>query len=305
MELSLVPETIPPRAQVQCPLEIIHLGPSRDVAVLDFSYKFGTDVVHVKLRLPAVLNKFLQPISVSAEEFSPQWRSFSGLPLKLHDELIPLLRMITRHLTKDLMVECIRVNDNDIMILRLTEGYLVRPDEAFVPTPYLIGVRNETDPADRTQLRMTVSSGDPTLTFELKEFIKEQLVSIPTTSQRPARRFWSSSPIRSARQHPRYLSFINGLLHFPPKYMHLHTEVPAPYHRGALHLPPTGVHHTAHQGVLQVRHFASCHYFISSPLCSQLERSPSLIKLRAKETRFGGGTPFAVQLLKIDLVSFL
>lgn len=46
-------------------------------------------------------------------------------------------------------------------------------------------VRIETDPADRTQLRMTLASGDPTLTFELKEFIKEQLVSIPTVAQAP------------------------------------------------------------------------------------------------------------------------
>ena len=46
-------------------------------------------------------------------------------------------------------------------------------------------VRIETDPADRTQLRMTVASGDPTLTFELKEFIKEQLVSLPTAPGAP------------------------------------------------------------------------------------------------------------------------
>lgn len=46
--------------------------------------------------------------------------------------------------------------------------------------------RIETDPADRTQLRMTVASGDPTLTFELKEFIKEQLVSIPIAPRPPA-----------------------------------------------------------------------------------------------------------------------
>jgi len=30
----------------------------------------------------------------------------------------------------------------------------------------LFQIRIETDPADRTQLRMTVASGDPTLTFE-------------------------------------------------------------------------------------------------------------------------------------------
>lgn len=85
VELSLVPETIPPRAQVQCPLEVTNLRPSRDVAVLDFSYMFGTKMVNVKLRLPAVLNKFLHPITVSAEEFFPQWRLVSGPPLKLQE----------------------------------------------------------------------------------------------------------------------------------------------------------------------------------------------------------------------------
>ncbi|MBA0736027.1 hypothetical protein Gogos_009619, partial [Gossypium gossypioides] len=85
MELALVPDTIPPRAQVQCPLEVVNLRPSRDVAVLDFSYKFGTHMVNIKLRLPAVLNKFLQPLPVSAEEFFPQWRSLSGPPLKLQE----------------------------------------------------------------------------------------------------------------------------------------------------------------------------------------------------------------------------
>lgn len=46
-------------------------------------------------------------------------------------------------------------------------------------------IRIETDPADRTQLRMTIASGDPTLTFELKEFIKEQLVAIPANPRAP------------------------------------------------------------------------------------------------------------------------
>ncbi|CAN6452637.1 unnamed protein product [Victoria cruziana] len=89
MELSVVPETIPPRSQVQCPLEVVNLRSSRDVAVLDFSYKFGASMVDVKLRLPAVLNKFLQPITMSAEEFFPQWRSLSGPPLKLQEVVNP------------------------------------------------------------------------------------------------------------------------------------------------------------------------------------------------------------------------
>ncbi|GFY80768.1 hypothetical protein Acr_01g0005770 [Actinidia rufa] len=75
--------------------------------------------------------------------------------------------------------------------------------------------------------------------------------------------------------------------------MHLHTEVPPPSHRGA----PTRVRRKVH-------HFASCRGSISHPLCTQLKRSPPLIKSRAKEARFDGGAPVAVQLFKISFASF-
>ncbi|MED6206027.1 hypothetical protein PIB30_118965 [Stylosanthes scabra] len=183
MELSLVPETIPPRAQVQCPLEVVNLLPSRDVAVLDFSYKFGNDMVNFKLQLPAVLNKFLQPISLSAEDFFPQWRSLSGPPLKLQEVVrgvkpLPLLEM---------------ANLFDSYSLTVSPGLDPNPNNLVASATFcsestramLCLLRIETDPADRTQLRMTVASGDPTLTFELKEFIKEKLVSIPTATKKP------------------------------------------------------------------------------------------------------------------------
>nr|GMD71302.1 AP-2 complex subunit alpha-1-like [Ipomoea batatas] len=184
MELSLVPETIPPRAQVQCPLEVINLHPSRDLAVLDFSYKFGTQAVNIKLRLPAVLNKFLQPITVTAEEFFPQWRSLSGPPLKLQEVVrgvrpMPLLEMTNLFSSLQLMV-CPGLDPNANNLVVSTTFY------SESTRAMLCLIRIETDPADRTQLRMTVASGDPTLTFELKEFVKEQLVSIPTTAPGPA-----------------------------------------------------------------------------------------------------------------------
>lgn len=50
--------------------------------------------VNAKLRLPVVLNKFLQPISVSAEEFFPQWKSLSGPPLRLQEVVKLLLYLI-------------------------------------------------------------------------------------------------------------------------------------------------------------------------------------------------------------------
>ncbi|KAF2300727.1 hypothetical protein GH714_015364 [Hevea brasiliensis] len=183
MELSLVPEIIPPRAQVQCPLEVLNLHPSRDVAVLDFSYKFGTNMVNVKLRLPAVLNKFLQPIPVSAEEFFPQWRSLSGPPLKLQEVVrgvrpLPLEEMANLFNSFRLMI-CPGLDPNPNNLVASATFY------SESTRAMLCLIRIETDPADRTQLRMTVASGDPALTFELKEFIKEQLVSIPTAPRGP------------------------------------------------------------------------------------------------------------------------
>ncbi|KAK6163471.1 hypothetical protein DH2020_000335 [Rehmannia glutinosa] len=184
MELSLVPETIPPRAQVQCPLEVINLQPSRDLPVLDFSYKFGTHMVNVKLRLPAVLNKFLQPIMVSPEEFFPQWRSLSGPPLKLQEVVRgvrPMLLAEMANLFNSLrLIVCPGLDPNANNLVASTTFY------SESTRAMLCLIRIETDPADRTQLRMTIASGDPALTFELKEFIKEQLVSIPVPSRPPA-----------------------------------------------------------------------------------------------------------------------
>ncbi|XVF46838.1 hypothetical protein PTKIN_Ptkin03bG0060000 [Pterospermum kingtungense] len=182
IELSLVPDTIPPRAQVQCPLEVVNLRPSRDVAVLDFSYKFGTNMVNVKLRLPAVLNKFFQPISVSAEEFFPQWRSLSGPPLKLQEVVRGLRPMALQEMANLLnsfrIMTCPGLDPNPNNLVASTTFYSENT------RAMLCLIRIETDLADRTQLRMTLASGDPTLTFELKEFIKEQLVSIPTAPPR-------------------------------------------------------------------------------------------------------------------------
>ncbi|XP_047330023.1 AP-2 complex subunit alpha-1-like isoform X2 [Impatiens glandulifera] len=183
IERSLVPDTIPPRAQVQCPLEIINLRPSRDVAVLDFSYKFSSHVVNVRLRLPAVLNKFLQPISLNGEEFFLQWRSLSGPPLKLQEVVRGVKPMQLNDMANIF-------NSFNVMVL---PGLDPNPNNLVASTTFysettramLALVRIETDPADRTQLRMTVASGDPALTFELKEFIKEQLISIPSIPRAP------------------------------------------------------------------------------------------------------------------------
>ncbi|KAL5981948.1 hypothetical protein ACLOJK_016015 [Asimina triloba] len=223
MELSLVPETIPPRAQVraefvsfclfldlrsnslmkssvlvqvQCPLEVVNLRPSRDVAVLDFSYKSGTTMVNVKLRLPAVLNKFLQPTPVSGEEFFRQWRSLAGPPLKLQE--------VVRGVKPLSLPEMANLFNR--FQLTVSPGLDPNPNNLVASTSFnsestramLCLTRIETDPSDRTQLRMTVASGDPTLTLELKEFIKEQLVNVPMPPMAPAANAPAPSPVQPA-----------------------------------------------------------------------------------------------------------
>lgn len=210
MELSLVPDTIPPRAQVQCPLEVINLHPSRDVAVLDFSYMFGNNMVNVKLRLPAVLNKFLQPITISAEEFFPQWRSLPGPPLKLQEVVrgvrpLPLLEMANLFNSFHLTV-CPGLDPNPNNLVASTTFY------SESTRAMLCLVRIETDPADRTQLRMTVASGDPALTFELKEFIKDQLVSIPTAVARVPTQPAPTSPMAQPTSAPAALTDPGAML---------------------------------------------------------------------------------------------
>ncbi|XP_020703609.1 AP-2 complex subunit alpha-2 [Dendrobium catenatum] len=180
MELSLVPETIPPRAQVQCPLDVVNLQASRDVPVLDFGYRFGTTMVNVKLRLPMPLNKFLQPMTVSAEEFFPYWKSIPGPPMKLQ-EVVRGVKPLSLSELANLFAS---------LHLGISQGLDLNPNNLVASATFcsdnsrsiLCLVRVETDPADRSQLRLTVASGDPTLTFELKELLKEYLINIPVTT---------------------------------------------------------------------------------------------------------------------------
>ncbi|KAL6660266.1 hypothetical protein ACP70R_002388 [Stipagrostis hirtigluma subsp. patula] len=183
MELSSVPDTIPPRAQVQVPLEVANLRASRDVAVLDFSYTFGTAVVDVKLRLPIVLNKFLQPITLSPEEFFPQWKALTVHSLKVQEVVkgvkpMPLAEMANLFVSLHLAVTPGLDNNPNNLVACTT--FFSEATRAM-----LCLIRVETDPQDRTQLRLTVASGDQNLTFELKEFIKEHLIDIPRTRVAP------------------------------------------------------------------------------------------------------------------------
>ncbi|KAL4561354.1 hypothetical protein LXL04_033519 [Taraxacum kok-saghyz] len=156
VELSLVSELISPKAQIQCEFEVVNVSPSSDVAVLDFSYKFQTYLVKILLRLPAVLNKFLYPIQVSDLEFFLTWRSLAGPPLRL--------QQLVRGVKPMSLLEMENLFDS--LRMMVCPGLDPNPNNLIASTTYyfestggmLCLVRIETDPADRTQLRMTVAS---------------------------------------------------------------------------------------------------------------------------------------------------
>lgn len=173
MHLSTVPDTIPPRAQVQCPLEIINLQASRDLAVLDFSYSYGSVPVNVNLRLPVVLSKFLQGVPLAPADFVSQWKALAGPPLKLQEVVrgvkpLPIFEMSglfnSIHIT---VAPGLDPNPNNIVA-----GTVFSSETRKT----LCLVRVETDPSDRTQLRLTVASSDAVVSLELKELIKEELL---------------------------------------------------------------------------------------------------------------------------------
>ncbi|XP_039034276.1 AP-2 complex subunit alpha-2-like [Hibiscus syriacus] len=170
MELSLVPDIIPPRAQVQCPLEVVNLQPSRDVSVLDsfFIPYLRSCSVHSSLYLHLYSSLFSPLRSLSdLLSFCSKYGQVRGVRPMALPEMANLLHSFGLMISQGLDPNPNNLVASTIFCSEKTHGMLCL-------------VRIETDPADRTQLRMTLASGDPTLTFEMKEFIKEQLVSIPT-----------------------------------------------------------------------------------------------------------------------------
>ncbi|BBN03404.1 AP-2 complex subunit alpha [Marchantia polymorpha subsp. ruderalis] len=183
VQLTTVPEIIPPRAQVQSPLDVVCIHASREVPVLDFSYTSVNVPVSLKLRLPVVMNKFLQATPVSAPDFVAKWRALAGPPTKLQEVVrgvkpLPLPEMADLFTSLHVGVAP-GLDPNPNNIVAAATFY----SETGGATLCLIRV--ETDPADRTQVRITVATPDPTTSFEFKEFIKEQLIEIPYAAAPP------------------------------------------------------------------------------------------------------------------------
>lgn len=176
MQSAVVHNTILPRAQVQVPVDIACIRASRETAVLDFSYTVGHTPVNVTVKLPTLLNKFLQVAPVSANEFVARWKALGGPPTKLQ-EVVRGVRPMPLAEMADLFIR---------LHIGVAPGLDPNVNNIVAATTFYSGtaatlclVRVETDPSDRTQMRLTVASEEPNTTYELKELIKEHVMDIP------------------------------------------------------------------------------------------------------------------------------
>ncbi|GBG79355.1 hypothetical protein CBR_g29503 [Chara braunii] len=173
MQSSPAPQAIPPRAQIQVPIDILCVQPPREVPTLDCGYSNGQQMVTVKLRLPVVLGKFLVPQQLPMKEFLPRWNAATGPPLKLQEVLRnvkPLPMAAFEELLTSLKIGVIPGMDpNKNNVVAASALYAQSGNTLCL-------IRIETDPTDRTQLRLTVASQDGAATSAMREYIVSNIV---------------------------------------------------------------------------------------------------------------------------------
>eukprot|EP00897_Mesotaenium_endlicherianum_P000511 jgi/Mesen1/10460/ME000082S09968 len=174
--LAPVPPSIPPRAQVQVPLDVAAVHAPTQTPLLHLTYTTvpTQPPVSVRLRLPVVLSKFLHPGPVVPDDFFAQWKMLVGPPQKLQQVMRGVRPMSLQAMAEFLV--SVRINiaaGLDPNVNNLVAATAVVTESG---PPCQILARVETDPADRTQLRLTVASPDPAAALSLVEFLKEQLL---------------------------------------------------------------------------------------------------------------------------------
>ncbi|CAI7822544.1 unnamed protein product, partial [Closterium sp. NIES-54] len=81
--LSPLPQVIPPRAQIQLPVEAAAVLVPREAPRLDMAYTLPSGTrVPLRLHLPVGLSKALMPASLSSADFFARWKTLSAPPHK-------------------------------------------------------------------------------------------------------------------------------------------------------------------------------------------------------------------------------
>ncbi|OMP05958.1 hypothetical protein CCACVL1_01774 [Corchorus capsularis] len=174
MKLSPVPGTIPHCEKVRCLLIVANLWPSRDAAILKFSYKFGDITVMVKLSIPIVLNTFFRPKAEDVEELKRQWNRLTGPLLKVREDVVldnPMSISDMAELLKTLRIMICPFDPNSNVLAASTTFY------SWDTGPLLCMIEIHINPANRTHVAVLVASRDYRLTRGLMSFLEKHFMS--------------------------------------------------------------------------------------------------------------------------------
>eukprot|EP00276_Gloeochaete_wittrockiana_P008207 CAMPEP_0184653344 /NCGR_PEP_ID=MMETSP0308-20130426/11042_1 /TAXON_ID=38269 /ORGANISM="Gloeochaete witrockiana, Strain SAG 46.84" /LENGTH=1204 /DNA_ID=CAMNT_0027088731 /DNA_START=109 /DNA_END=3723 /DNA_ORIENTATION=+ len=70
------------RSQIQLLLSVECIAPFQDAPKLDIVYMLDSQSITHNLKLPVVMSKFNEPVSLSAEDFMKRWKMINGPPLE-------------------------------------------------------------------------------------------------------------------------------------------------------------------------------------------------------------------------------
>jgi len=171
------PPVVAPKRQEQVSVMVAALAPALTQPTLSFKYRLGSQEVSQTLNLPCVNSKFLVPVeSMDQSGFFAAWQAVPAPPQKLQEVVSrphPMQPSQVAAMLRSLnfgVVPGIDPNQNNV----------VGGANYAVPCPFnpLCLCRIEVEPNSKLQLRVTVSSGDATLSSTLKEAIKQQILAV-------------------------------------------------------------------------------------------------------------------------------
>ncbi|XP_075265827.1 uncharacterized protein LOC142358282 [Convolutriloba macropyga] len=172
-----VPPCLPAKTQQQVVIMVGASGPALDPPTLSLRYQLGAAQVNQSLPLPSVNCKFLTPIQgLASADFFAAWQAIAGPPLKLQEVVARPHPMPPSQVAAFLP----NLNFGVLPGLDPNQNNVVAAATFAVPGGFnpLCMCRIEVEPNSKQQLRVTVATGDPTLSSTLKELIKQQILAV-------------------------------------------------------------------------------------------------------------------------------
>eukprot|EP00192_Tetraselmis_astigmatica_P009597 CAMPEP_0117664690 /NCGR_PEP_ID=MMETSP0804-20121206/9368_1 /TAXON_ID=1074897 /ORGANISM="Tetraselmis astigmatica, Strain CCMP880" /LENGTH=955 /DNA_ID=CAMNT_0005471967 /DNA_START=71 /DNA_END=2938 /DNA_ORIENTATION=+ len=174
---SPAPQSLPAKTQQQVVVMVGASGPALEPPTLSLRYHLGAQQVNQSLPLPTVNCKFMTPIQgMASGDFFAAWQAIAGPPMKLQEVVARPHPMPPSQVAAFLP----SLNFGVLPGLDPNTNNVVAAASYAIPGGFnpLCMCRIEVEPNSKQQLRVTVATGDPTLSSTLKELIKQQILAM-------------------------------------------------------------------------------------------------------------------------------